>query len=126
VRLRTAAEAELEEEFLFDSAVTRATVNLILSYPKYDGRGEQNLPSLFLERFPKSPQASQLVLPRLEAAPEPHVPAGTIAALDLRDAVARKHRVMRVTAVESYAQCPFQFFSRHTLKLEEPPKRQTA
>ena len=46
-----------------------------------------------------------------------------IAALDLRDAVARKHRVMRVTAVESYAQCPFQFFGRHTLKLEEPPKR---
>jgi ATP-dependent helicase/DNAse subunit B len=123
VRLRTAADAELEEEFLFDSAVTRATATLTLSYPKFDGRGEQNLPSLFLERFPLPPQASKLVLPRLAAAPAPHTPAGTIAALDLRDAVARKHRVMRVTAVESYAQCPFQFFGRHTLKLEEPPKR---
>jgi ATP-dependent helicase/DNAse subunit B len=123
MRVRMAVDAELEEEFLFDSAVTRATATLTLSYPKYDGRGELNLPSLFLERFPKSPQASKLVLPRLHAAPEPHLPAGMIAAPDLRDAVARQHRVMRVTAVESYAQCPFQFFGRYTLKLEEPPKR---
>ena len=43
VRVRTAADAELEEEFLFDSAVTRATASLTLSYPKFDGRGEQNL-----------------------------------------------------------------------------------
>ena len=123
IRVRTAADTELEEESLFDSAVTRATTILTLSYPKFDGRGEQNLPSLFLERFPTSPQPSQLVLPRMQSAPEPHVPAGVIAAFDLRDAVARQHRVMRVTAVESYAQCPFQFFGRHTLRLEEPPKR---
>jgi ATP-dependent helicase/DNAse subunit B len=123
IRVRTTADAELEEEFLFDSAVTRATARLTLSYPKFDGRGEQNLPSVFLERFPRSPQASRLVTPRMTPAPEPHVPAGVIAALDLRDAVARQHKVMRVTAVESYAQCPFQFFGRHTLALEEPEKR---
>jgi ATP-dependent helicase/nuclease subunit B len=28
-----------------------------------------------------------------------------------------------VTALESYVQCPFQFFGRHTLRLEEPLKR---
>jgi putative RecB family exonuclease len=123
IRVRTMADAELEEEFLFDSAVTRGTARLTLSYPKFDGRGEQNLPSVFLERFPRSPQASRLVAPRMTPAPEPHVPAGVIGALDLRDAVARQHRVMRVTAVESYAQCPFQFFGRHTLELREPEKR---
>jgi ATP-dependent helicase/DNAse subunit B len=124
IRVRTTADAELEEEFLFESAVTRATASLTLSYPKFDGRGEQNLPSVFLERIgPRDSAPSRLIVPRMPAAPEPHLPAGTIAAHDLRDAVAQRHRVMRVTAVESYSQCPFQFFGRHTLKLDEPAKR---
>jgi ATP-dependent helicase/DNAse subunit B len=123
IRLRTTADAELEEEFLFDSAVTRATASLTLSYPKYDGRGELNLPSLYLERFGGPPQASKLVLPRTESAPAPHVAPGIIAAADLREMLAVQHRAMRVTAVESYAQCPFQFFGRYTLRIEEPPKR---
>src|SRR5262249_9303947 len=123
IRVRTTADAELEEEFLFDSAATRATAKLILTYPKFDGRGEENLPSVFLAKVPRAPLVSRLVIPRVQAAPEAHVPAGIIAAHDLREAVARQHRVMRVTAVESYAQCPFQFFGRHTLQLEEPLKR---
>jgi ATP-dependent helicase/DNAse subunit B len=123
IRVLTTVDAEREEEFLFDAAVTRATVSLTLSYPKFDGRGEQNLPSSFLEGFPLTPRTSRVVAPFTRRAPETHVPAGTIAAADLRDAVARQHQVMRVTAIENYAQCPFQFFGRHTLKLEEPPKR---
>jgi ATP-dependent helicase/DNAse subunit B len=123
IRLRTTADAELEEEFLFDSAITRATASLTLTYPKYDGRGELNLPSLYLERFGGPPQASKLVLPRTESAPAPHLAPGVIEAADLREMLAVQHRAMRVTAVESYAQCPFQFFGRYTLRIEEPPKR---
>jgi ATP-dependent helicase/DNAse subunit B len=123
IRVRTTADAELEEEFLFDSAVTRATATLTLSYPKSDGRGEQNLRSTFLERYPQPARTSRVVAPFTSPALVPHVPAGTIAAADLRDAVAHQHQVMRVTAIENYAQCPFQFFGRHTLKLDEPAKR---
>jgi len=123
IRVRTTADAELEEEFLFDSAVTRATARLTLSYPKFDGRGEQNLTSAFLERFPMPARTSRLVAPHTQAAPPPHVPPGVIAAPDLRAAVARQHRVIRATAFESYLQCPFQFFGRYTLDLDEPVKR---
>src|ERR1700724_2619975 len=49
VRIRTAEDAEREEQFLFDSALSRATVSLVMSYPKNDARGEQNLRSLFLD-----------------------------------------------------------------------------
>lgn len=46
-RIRTAEDVDREEHFLFDSAVSRATASLVLSYPKNDLRGEQNLPSPF-------------------------------------------------------------------------------
>ncbi len=51
VRVRTAAQFERDERALFRSAVTRATILTTLSYPEFDGRGERNLPSLFLESF---------------------------------------------------------------------------
>jgi hypothetical protein len=49
IRLRTAADFEAEERFLFDWAVTRATELLTLSYPQCDARGQQNLRSLYLD-----------------------------------------------------------------------------
>ena len=49
IRVRTAAEFEREERALFDSAISRATMLVTLSYPECDARGEATLPSLFLE-----------------------------------------------------------------------------
>ena len=123
IRVRTTADAEAEEQALFDSAVTRASDRLVLSYAKFDERGEQNLPSLFLDRFPPATPVARAVLPRLEPCAAAAIPPGAVAAADLREAIALRHGVMRVTAVESYAQCPFQFFARYTLKLEEAPAR---
>ena len=122
IRVRTTADAEREEEALFEAAAACAGEQLVLSYPKFDGRGEENLPSGYLARFPP-PHAARLVQPRMTPAPLPAAAPGLIAAHDLREWVARKHRTMRVTAVESFVQCPFQFFGRHTLALEEPPLR---
>lgn len=123
IRVRTTADAELEEAALFEAAVACATERLTLSYPKFDGRGEENLPSSYLERCPPAARASRLVLPERVRKPELSLEPGLIASQDLREAVARKHRVMRVTAVESYLQCPFQFFGRYTLGLAEPVVR---
>jgi ATP-dependent helicase/DNAse subunit B len=97
-----------------------------LSYPRFDDRGEENLPSLYLDHFPIAPAGSQAVLPRTTFLPAAALPAGMIGDGLLREVVAQKHRKMRVTAMESYAQCPFQFFGRHTLELEEPPPRPDA
>ena len=49
IRVRTAAEFEREERALFDSATSRATMLVTLSYPEFDARGERNLQSLYLE-----------------------------------------------------------------------------
>src|ERR1051325_8610547 len=82
IRVRTTADADLEEAALFDAAVACATRSLILSYPKFDGRGEENLPSAFLERFPLPQRASRLVLPRMAPPPAPGPEPGLIAAHD--------------------------------------------
>jgi ATP-dependent helicase/DNAse subunit B len=122
IRLRTAADAEMEEEALFDSAISRATSLLVVSYPKYDERGEQNLPSVFLEKLPSERQQAEFVQP--EAARERTAPSGRgIMTPALHELLAARHAKMRVTALESFAQCPFQFFARYTLALEEPPPR---
>src|SRR5208283_3571055 len=51
VRVRTAADFEREEWALFDSAVTRATMLVTLSYPTSTGGAEANPPSSFLDEF---------------------------------------------------------------------------
>jgi ATP-dependent helicase/DNAse subunit B len=125
LRIRTADDAEREERFLFDSALHRATASLILSYPKSDARGEQNLPSLFLDATFLDPReraaASRPV--RLQPAEAAAVPASIIHSTDLLRVLAETHASVRPTALESYLQCPFQFFGRHTLRLKGAPLR---
>ncbi|HXI42001.1 MAG TPA: PD-(D/E)XK nuclease family protein [Bryobacteraceae bacterium] len=119
LRIRTAGDAEREERFLFDSALHRATASLILSYPKNDARGEQNLPSLFLDSQARA--ASRPV--RLQPAEAAAAPACAIHSSDLLHVLAQTQAEVRPTALESYLQCPFQFFGRHTLRLEGAPLR---
>ena len=120
LRLRTADDVDREERFLFDSALSRASQSVILSYPKNDARGEQNLPSLFLD--PAEPVTATRPVRLKPCHVIPAVPAG-IHSGDLLQVLAEKHAEVRPTALESYLQCPFQFFGRHTLKLECAPPR---
>ncbi|PWU03949.1 MAG: hypothetical protein C5B51_17815, partial [Terriglobia bacterium] len=122
VRIRTAAEFEREERALFDSALAGATMLATLSYPEFDARGERNLPSLFLDDLFAEPQQSRAVRPaprRLFSAPAP--PA--IVASDLLPLLLEKTRRVTPSGFDSYLQCPFQFFARHTLRLRPPPPR---
>ena len=123
VRLRSAADFEAEERFLFDWAVTRATESLTLSYPRFDARGQQNLPSLYLDGLAATPVPPQAVRPQPGRQGGEVRPSVSIAAADLLEGLAQRHRVFRPTALESFLQCPFQFFGRHTLKLEKAPVR---
>ena len=123
VRLRTAADFEAEERFLFDSAVTRATELLTLSYPQCDARGQQNLPSLYLDRVTAAPSRWQSVLPRPGKQSGTVRPPAVIASADLLDVLALQHMAFRPTGLESYLQCAFQFFGRDTLRLQAAPKR---
>jgi len=121
LRIRTAEDIENEERFLFDSALYRATAAAVMSYPKNDARGELNLPSLFLEAA-QAPIESRAVRVRIAPAAAA-TRAAHIRAPDLLQILQQKHTEMRPTALETYFQCPFQFFGRHTLKLEGTPVR---
>lgn len=123
ILLRTVADLEIEEEFLFDSATSRATSLLTLSYPRLDSRGERNIPSFSLDKLAAVRSDCRTVQPkprRKSVSPRPAVP---IRDPELLAGIWEKHAVTRPTAIESLLQCPFQFFGRHTLNLQSPPPR---
>ena len=123
IRLRTLADFEAEERFLFDWAVTRATELLTLSYPQCDVRGQQNLPSLYLDGVAAAPSPWRSVLPPPGRQGGVARPPAVITSPDLLEALALRHPAFRPTALESYLQCAFQFFGRDTLHLKAAPAR---
>ena len=52
IAVRTRAERDAEERFLFDVALTRATTELILSYPRLKSDGEPALGAFALDHIP--------------------------------------------------------------------------
>jgi ATP-dependent helicase/DNAse subunit B len=120
-RLRTTEDWANYEKFLFDSATSRATSHLILSYPRSNSRGELNLPSLFLADTDIAIPCTA-VRPRPARAPVVPRPS-RIAASDLLPVLAERHTHLSPTGLESFQQCAFQFFGRTTMKLKAPPER---
>jgi ATP-dependent helicase/DNAse subunit B len=122
IRLRTASEFEREERTLFDSAITRATMLVTLSYPESSGRIESNLPSIFLDDFIAPPQDAPPVAPRPRFPRELRQPR-PIARTSLLRALVENTARVSPTSLESYLQCGFQYFGRHSLKLQPRPPR---
>jgi RecB family exonuclease len=123
IRVRTAAEFAREERALFDSAISRGSMQVTLSYPEFDARGERNLPSIFLEDLALEPEEARRVRPGPRRLPswEPS-PAG-IRAPELLRVLREKTGRVSPTSLESYLQCPFKFFGGRVLKLDPPPPR---
>jgi ATP-dependent helicase/DNAse subunit B len=122
IRVRTAGEFEREERALFDSAITRATMLVTLSYPEFDARGERNLPSLYLDGLMLAPEVAQsIALPAGGRVPAP--PGRDIHAPALLRVLREKTAKLSPTALESYLRCPFQFFGGRVLRLETVPPR---
>ena len=121
IRVRTAAEFEMEERALFEAALTRATGRTVLSYPKTSARGERNLPSLFLDAV----LALRTTPPAVRPAPlfvrSPWRPAPALRHPELLAFVARKTAALSPTALEAFLHCPFRFFGDQLLRLEPPP-----
>jgi ATP-dependent helicase/DNAse subunit B len=120
---RTIADRQSEEEFLFEVATTRAVSELVLSYPECNAKGDRNLPSLFLERFPLAPVAARPVRPLSDAVLELAPRDQYLRDPAILDTVRQRHAVLRATSIETFLQCPFQFFLDHTLGIEEAPVR---
>src|SRR6185295_5301234 len=109
--LDTAADRQLEERFLFELAITRATQQTVLSYPRFDEKGEETLPSFFID----GEFAPVLSTVRPRKRPD----------VDIRrrsgDPPHFIHKTLSPTAIESFLQCPFQFFAGKTLRLKRRP-----
>jgi ATP-dependent helicase/DNAse subunit B len=122
IRVRTAAELEREERALFDSALTRATMLVTLSYPETDARGERNLRSAYLENWAIEERGSRSVRPRVLQ--DPTGPGRTgIHAPRLLEFLNQKTARVSPTALESYLQCPFQYYGSRLLRLKTAPPR---
>jgi ATP-dependent helicase/DNAse subunit B len=122
VRLATTVQRQEEENFLFEIATSRATAIEVLSYPVYNAEGEANLPSFFVEGFPARTEAAPTVRPRPRRARSPER-SPVIFDEYLRAWIRGRHRHFTPSRIESFLQCPFQFFGRHTLALAAAPPR---
>lgn len=113
--LPTSEDRQQEERFLFDLAVTRATEQVVLSYARFNDRGDACLRSFFL------PEQGQAVA-GARVLPTPAdfvVPALPSQAPDLRE----RHAMLSASSIESFLQCPFQFFVAKTMRLKERPAK---
>ncbi|HSB16218.1 MAG TPA: PD-(D/E)XK nuclease family protein [Bryobacteraceae bacterium] len=123
VTLRTAAERDREERFLFDLAVSRATSTLVLSYPQFNESGDANLRSFFLDEIQATAVQEQSRPVRLAGGPTSRVDRPVVIRdPGLLDRLVEKHASTSSSAVEGFLQCPFLFFARNTLGLEGPPR----
>jgi putative RecB family exonuclease len=122
VRVRTAEQFDREERALFDSAITRATLAVTLTYPEFDGRGERNLPSIFLESVLVPRDQARPVRPEPRRAPVPLRPA-EIRDTRLLDFVRVRTAALSPSRLESFLQCAYQSFAAQMLRLNPPPLR---
>jgi ATP-dependent helicase/DNAse subunit B len=105
-------ERQHEEHFLFALATTRATEETILSYARFNDKGDPQLRSFFLEKEGQPTTSTRIFLTPSER------PAGQVP--DLSPAAPK---TLTPTSIETFLQCPFQFFAQRTLKLRKPPEK---
>ncbi|MBZ5674373.1 MAG: PD-(D/E)XK nuclease family protein [Acidobacteriia bacterium] len=112
--LDTAADRQSEERFLFELATSRATEETILSYPRFDEQGEDTLPSFFIDGgVGLQPASGRPIVPRVQ----PYVKGRS----EDRPYFLSAHKTLSPTGIESFLQCPFQFFASKTLRLRRRP-----
>jgi len=120
LRMPTASERDQTERFLFELVTTRATGTLVASYPRFNSKGDENLRSFYLDQIQVRQEAARRVRPQPRGS-RPAEQRPVILDEALRQWLIERHATLGPTAVESFLQCPFQFFATHTLKLAEPP-----
>jgi ATP-dependent helicase/DNAse subunit B len=122
IALRTREDRDQEERFLFSLALSRATRLTVLSYPRFDAKGDLTLPSFALESLRAIPvtPAPVRILP---SRPAPLAPPPALLSVEALAGLRLIHKVHSGTALESFLSCPFVFFAGHTLSLDSPPVR---
>ncbi len=123
IPLRTAADEQREEQFLFDSLKTRATASLFLSAPAKDSSGKSVQRSRWLLDFSGSAVPARPCIAERRFAGAASGIAGRVNSPELHAALADLHKQISLTALEDLAQCRFRFFARKSLGLKAAPDR---
>jgi ATP-dependent helicase/DNAse subunit B len=124
--LTTSAELQREERSLFHLATTRATARTVVSYARFDEKGNATLPSFFLDDIPASKNVASCET-RVRPRPTRSVPGLTgfkgrpITDRELLERLAIEHRTLSPSSIERFLQCPFQFFAGRSLRLHPRP-----
>ncbi len=121
IRLRTVKEREDEEHFLFRVATTRATSELTLTYAEAEEGGKPLVRSFLLERPRQEDHVAEPV--RLKEGVDTPIVAHAehLTSSRLEQAIKLRHDHFSPSGVETYLQCPYQFFARSTLHLRGRP-----
>ena len=112
--LDTAADRQAGERFLFELATSRATEETVLSYPRFDEQGEDTLPSFFLDGE-LAALAGRAAVPRVKRDADVRRTTGEPGHIE------HSPKTLSPTGIESFLQCPFQFFASKTLRLRRRP-----
>ncbi len=118
--LRTMADRQAEERFLLTLAMSRAEESLTLSYPRFDRLGERTQPAFALAGRQVTHWDSRAILPRPPVRYEA-ARAARITDEGLRESLAARHATASPSGIETFLNCPFQFFGRYTLRLAAAP-----
>ena len=120
--LRTAADRAREEELLFEIAASRATERLVLTYPEEDALGAPQLRSFLLPPIVEDEAQARSTRP---AEPSPTAVQASPAIVDwaLLEHVRQAHAQVSPSSLQDFLQCPYMFFAKRTLRLEQPPER---
>jgi ATP-dependent helicase/DNAse subunit B len=121
IPLLTAAEADRDEELLFESLKARASERLILTTSTRDSGVRTAVPSAHFQAVANR-EKSRNCHPAPKCAP---AIAGIpdLVSEELRASLAARHRTIRLTALENLLKCRFRFYADRTLELKEAPER---
>jgi ATP-dependent helicase/DNAse subunit B len=122
--LQTSVELQRQERSLFQLATSRATERAILSYSRFDEKGDPALPSFFLAGMNVEPCESR-IRPRatrvVQGTEPPLIAQGPLQDAEVLQHLAVTHRTLSPSSIERFLQCPFQFFADRSLRLRVRP-----
>lgn len=121
VVLRGRDERRAEEKLLFAIAESRASEELVLSYPELTSTGGPLMRSFYLpEESDREPKA-QSVRPRETPSAGPTYDQTHLTAPAALATVQAKHLTFGPSGLEQFLRCPYEFFAGYTLRLRERP-----
>lgn len=121
VVLRTREDRVESERQLFEIAESRASEELVVSYPETDSMGAPLLRSFFLSGKAEDDFKTKPVRPVEEPSPGPTPFPQRLDSPAALAALRTKHLKFSPSGIDRFLQCPFQFFAANTLKLRERP-----